>query len=408
MKINEDFIAQMQKAAQLLQTEGPMAATAAVQRALHGAAPEGATSPFAHQAAAETMVNINPAFTGTAKAQAASPRKVFANLAQRLRAGMDRPVVEDVATDSADPLKGKFLSLSCTAPAGTRAYKLYIPSTYAGEPAPLVVMLHGCTQTAASFAAGSLMNRTADRHGFLVAYPEQSTEENQGRCWNWFSPSHQARGGGEPASIAGAVGAVAEAEDRWTVDPARVFVAGMSAGGAMAAAVAATYPDVFAAVAIHSGLAYGSARTLPAAMQAMRRGGPDPEAQGDAAFAAMNAAARVVPALVIHGTADAVVDPVNAEHAVRQWMATNRRAARGAYEPELDRPDATVRDDGAGALPFTRRTWLDAGGRIVQELIEVEGLGHAWSGGAAGGSYTDPRGPSASDEIHDFFARVSA
>src|SRR3954452_12604325 len=139
------------------------------------------------------------------------------------------------------------------------------------------------------------------------------------------------------------------ANDRWTVDPGRVFVAGMSAGGAMAAVVAATYPDVFAAVAIHSGLAYGSARTLPAATQAMRRGGPDPEAQGDAAFAAMDAAARVVPALVIHGTADAIVDPANAQRAARQWMATNRRAARGAYEPELDRPDATVRDDGSGA-----------------------------------------------------------
>src|SRR4051794_6373744 len=294
---------------------------------------------------------------------------------------------------------------------GRRARPVYVyapPDLDPAVPAPLVVMLHGCTQTAASFAAGSLMNRTADRHGFLVAYPEQSTEENPGRCWNWFSPSHQARGGGEPASIAGAGRAVAEAEDRWIVDPARVFVAGMSAGGAMAAAVAATYPDVFAAVAIHSGLAYGSARTLPAATQAMRRGGPDPEAQGDAAFAAMNAAARVVPAVVIHGTADAVVDPVNAQHAVRQWMATNRRAAGGAYELDVDRPDAIVRDDGSGARPFTRRTWLDARGRVVQELIEVEGLGHAWSGGAAGGAYTDPRGPSASDAIHDFFARVSA
>src|SRR3954469_8931700 len=302
---------------------------------------------------------------------------------------------------------------------GRRARPVHVyapPDLDPAVPAPLVVMLHGCTQTAASFSAGSLMNRTADRHGFLVAYPEQSTEENPSRCWNWFSPSHQARGAGEagavagaggagePASIAGAVRAVAEAEHRWTVDPARVFVAGMSAGGAMAAAMAATYPDVFAAVAIHSGLAYGSARTLPAATQAMRRGGPDPEAQGHAAFAAMDGAARVVPALVIHGTADAVVDPVNAEHAVRQWMATNRRAAGGAYEPDLHRPDATVRDDGSGARPFSRRTWLDARGHIVQELIEIEGLGHAWSGGSAGASYTDPRGPSASDAIHDFFA----
>src|SRR4051794_37560703 len=294
---------------------------------------------------------------------------------------------------------------------GPRARPVFVyapPDLDPATPAPLVVMLHGCTQTAASFSAGSLMNRTADRHGFVVAYPEQSTEENPSRCWNWFSTSHQARGGGEPASIAGAVRAVEMANDRWTVDPARVFVAGMSAGGAMAAVVAATYPDVFAAVAIHSGLAYGSARTLPAATQAMRRGGPDPEAQGVAAFEAMNAAPRVVPALVIHGTADAVVDPVNAEHAVRQWMATNRRAAGGAFEPELDRPHATVRDDGGGTLPFTRRTWLDADGRIVQELIEVEGLGHAWSGGAAGGSHTDPRGPSAADAIYDFFTRIGA
>jgi poly(hydroxyalkanoate) depolymerase family esterase len=275
-------------------------------------------------------------------------------------------------------------------------------------PAPLVVMLHGCTQTAASFSSGSLMNRTADRHGFVVAYPEQSREENPNCCWNWFSTSHQARGGGEPASIAGATRAVAEAEDRWTIDPARVFVAGMSAGGAMAAVMAATYPDVFAGVAIHSGLAYGSARTMPDAMQAMRRGGPDPEAQGEAAFRAMGDAARVVPTIVVHGTADAIVAPVNGEHAVRQWMATNRRASGGAYDPGVGRPDATVRDDGAGGRPFTRRTWLDRDGRVVQEQIEVEGLGHAWSGGAAGGSYTDPRGPSAADAIHDFFARVSA
>jgi poly(hydroxyalkanoate) depolymerase family esterase len=282
------------------------------------------------------------------------------------------------------------------------------PGLDAGVPAPLVVMLHGCTQTAASFSAGSLMNRTADRHGFVVAYPEQSRDDNPGCCWNWFSTSHQARGGGEPAAIAGAARTVADAADRWTIDPARVFVAGMSAGGAMAAVMAATYPDVFAAVAIHSGLAYASARSLPSATQAMGRGGPDPEGLGDLAFAAMGAAARVVPAIVLHGTADATVAPVNGEHAVRQWMATNRRASGGAYAAEFDRPDAVVRDDGSGGMAFTRRTWLDSDGRLVQEQIEVDGLGHAWSGGAAGGSYTDPRGPSAADAIHEFFARVSA
>jgi poly(hydroxyalkanoate) depolymerase family esterase len=293
---------------------------------------------------------------------------------------------------------------------GVRARPVHVyapPGLDPAVPAPLVVMLHGCTQTAATFASGSLMNRTADRHGFVVAYPEQSRDDNPSCCWNWFSTSHQARGGGEPASIAGAVRTVAGATDRWSIARERVYVAGMSAGGAMAAVMAATYPDVFAAVAIHSGLAYESARTLPAALQAMSRGGPDPEAQGDSAFAAMGATARPVPAIVIHGTADGTVAPVNAEHAVRQWMATNRRAVDG-YDAQFDRPDAVVREDGAGGLPFTRRTWHDARGNVAQELIEVEGLGHAWSGGAPGGSYTDPRGPSASDAIYDFFAGVSA
>jgi poly(3-hydroxybutyrate) depolymerase len=180
----------------------------------------------------------------------------------------------------------------------------------------------------------------------------------------------------------------------------------MSAGGAMASVLAATHPDVFAAVAVHSGLAYGCARTLPSAMQAMRQGGPDPEAQGRAAHAAMGAAARVVPALVVHGTADQVVCPVNGEHAVRQWLATNRLA--GGDGADVARPDAVVRDDAAGRLPLTRRTWTDGAGRALVEHVEIEGLGHAWSGGAAGGSYTDPRGPSASAAIWDFFARVSA
>ena len=272
--------------------------------------------------------------------------------------------------------------------------------------APLVVALHGCTQTAATFAAGALLDREADRHGFVVAYPEQVREDNPQGCWNWFTAEHQSRGTGEPAFLAAATRAVMAEASRWTIDPGRVFVVGMSAGGAMASVLAATHPDVFSAVAVHSGLAYGCARTLPSAMQAMRQGAPDPEAQGRAAFAAMGPAGRVVPALVIHGTADQVVCPVNGEHAVRQWLTTNRLA--GGDPADVGRPDAVVRDDPAGRLPLTRRTWTDGAGRDLVEHVEIEGLGHAWSGGAPGGSYTDPRGPSASAAVWDFFARVSA
>jgi poly(hydroxyalkanoate) depolymerase family esterase len=267
----------------------------------------------------------------------------------------------------------------------------------------LVVALHGCTQTAATFSAGSLLNRAADRHGFVVAYPEQSREHNPQCCWNWFTAGHQARGGGEPAFIAGAARAVVAGGVRAAIDPERVFVAGMSAGGAMAAVMAATYPDVFAAVAIHSGLAYGSARSLPAATSAMTRGAPDPDAQGRAALAAMGRHARPVPALVVHGSADAIVCPVNGEHAARQWVVTN--ALAGGIDAD-ERP-ATVREPAApGGRASTRRTWTDAGGRTLVEQLEVDGLGHAWSGGAPGGSYTDPRGPSAAEAIWAFFDRA--
>ena len=287
---------------------------------------------------------------------------------------------------------------------GGRPVFVYTPPELADDaPAPLVVALHGCTQTAATFSAGSLLNRAADRHGFVVAYPEQSREHNAQCCWNWFTSGHQARGAGEPAFIAGATRALVGGAGRAAIDPDRVFVAGMSAGGAMASVMAATYPDVFAAAAIHSGLAFGSARSLPAATSAMTRGAPDPDAQGRAALAAMGAQARPVPALVVHGTADAIVCPVNGEHAARQWLVTNALAA-GA---DADGAPATVREPAApGGRAATRRTWTAPDGRTLVEHLEVDGLGHGWSGGAPGGSYTDARGPSAAEAISAFFARA--
>jgi poly(hydroxyalkanoate) depolymerase family esterase len=289
---------------------------------------------------------------------------------------------------------------------GGRPLYVYTPPDLADDaPVPLVVALHGCTQTASTFAAGSLLDRAADRHGFVVAYPEQSREHNPQCCWNWFTAANQARGGAEPAFVAAATRALVAGRGRVAIDPAQVFVAGMSAGGAMAAVMAATHPDVFAAVAIHSGLAYGCARNVPSATSAMARGVGDPDALGRAALAAMGAHARPVPALILHGTADGIVCPVNGAHAARQWVVTNALAAGAGAD--ADRPPAVVGERATpGGRAATRRTWTGADGGTLVEHLEIDGLGHAWSGGAPGGSYTDPRGPSAADEIWRFFAAV--
>jgi poly(hydroxyalkanoate) depolymerase family esterase len=298
---------------------------------------------------------------------------------------------------------GRWERLSHEAGGRARGFHVYTPPGLdASSSAPLVVMLHGCTQGPASFAAGTAMNAAADRHGFVVAYPEQTREDNQQGCWNWFVAGQQLRDGGEPSFIAGAARMVI---DRWTIDSDRVFVAGLSAGGAMASIMAATHPDLFAAVAVHSGLAYRSARNLPGAVTAMRNGGGDPAEMGRAAYEAMGRLARPVPALVIHGSADQVVCPVNGEQVARQWLTTNRLASGGGFEGDFARPAESSRDRLGGRAVGVRR-WADRDGRLLQELVEVVGLGHAWSGGTPGGSHTDPRGPVATDAIWDFFARV--
>jgi poly(hydroxyalkanoate) depolymerase family esterase len=273
---------------------------------------------------------------------------------------------------------------------------------------PLVCMLHGCTQDAASFAAATLMNDAADRHGFLAVYPQQERGDNPQVCWNWFLPEHQARGAGEPASIAAIVRELMGTSSPWAIDRRRVFVAGLSAGGAMAAILAATYPDVFAAVAVHSGLAYRSAANLGAALTAMARGSEDPIGQGRAAHAAMGDHARAVPSIVVHGGADTRVAPVNADRVLQQSMAANRLAAPETGDLDLARPTTTSRGQDDGGHAYTRSQWTDRRGVLMHELLEVEGLGHAWSGGAPGGSYTDPRGPDATEAIWRFFAQTTA
>jgi poly(hydroxyalkanoate) depolymerase family esterase len=273
---------------------------------------------------------------------------------------------------------------------------------------PLVCLLHGCTQDAASFAAATLMNDAADRHGFVAVYPQQERGDNPQACWNWFLPQHQTRGAGEPASIAAIIRELMGTPSPWTIDTRRVFVAGLSAGGAMAAIMANVYPDLFAAVAVHSGLSYRSAGSMGAAFTAMARGAEDPIAQGRAAHAAMGDLARPVPSMVIHGTADDTVAPVNADQVLEQSMTANRLAAPETCDLEIAHPTTTSRGQVDGGHAYTRCQWTDRRGVLIHELLKVHGLGHAWSGGAPGGSYSDPRGPDATEAIWRFFAQTTA
>ena len=291
----------------------------------------------------------------------------------------------------------------------TRRALVHAPAgVEAATAVPLVCMLHGCTQDAASFAAATRMNEAADRHGFALVYPEQERGDNPQGCWNWFLPEHQARGAGEPASIAAIVRELMGTVSPWTIDTRRVFVAGLSAGGAMAAILAAVYPDLFAAVAIHSGLSYRSAANTGAAFTAMARGGEDPVEHGRAAHAALGRLARAVPSIVVHGSADSTVAPVNADQVLQQSMTINRLAAPETCDADIARPTTTARGPVGGGHPYTRSQWMDSRGALMHERLKVEGLGHAWSGGAPGGSYTDPRGPDATEAIWTFFAHATA
>jgi poly(hydroxyalkanoate) depolymerase family esterase len=269
-------------------------------------------------------------------------------------------------------------------------------------------MLHGCTQDPATFAAATMMNAAADRHGFVVVYPNQDRRANPQGCWNWFLPEHQRRGAGEPAAIAGIVRDLIEADPRCTIDPGRVFVAGLSSGGAMAAILAACYPDLFAALAVHSGLAYRSATDLASAFDVMARGGGNAEDQGRAAHAAMGEHSRPVPSIVIHGNADRTVAPANAIQVLRQSMTANHLAAPETCDHDVARPTSSWPARVEGGHCYTRSRWADDRGAVMHELLEIDGLGHAWSGGATGGSHTDPLGPSATEAIWMFFALTAS
>lgn len=291
-----------------------------------------------------------------------------------------------VTTGEAPPARGRFETHAFSNNAGSRAYKVYVPAAPSDAPRAMVVMLHGCTQSADDFAAGTQMNRLADEHDFLVVYPEQAAHANASKCWSWFKPQDQARGAGEPALIAGLVGEVAR---RHGADLRRIFVAGLSAGAAMAVVLGETYPELFAGVGAHSGLPYGSAHDMPSALAAMKgRRGAMPGAK----------AMRAVPVIVFHGDRDHTVQHTNGAHIVRQ--------AREAHDALAGDTALRVRFDqgvAAGGRRYSRTVLVDADGQVRIENWTVHGAGHAWSGGHASGSHTDPSGPDASAEMLRFF-----
>ena len=373
-------------------------ATAAIQRALGGRFAPGESSDVPGEAkepiqralsavneTAQPTTPSQPGRTEYALRRAPSPFRRFRSVSSLL--GTAPGVRPDHSTPSTVSAGGRFLERSFTNRAGTRAYKLYIPRGYVGQEVPLIVMLHGCTQSPDDIAAGTHMNALAEEHTFLVAYPAQAQGANMNKCWNWFKAEDQRRGRGEPSIIAGIT---CEVIGEYHVDPGRVYVVGMSAGGALAAIIGSTYPDLYAAVGVHSGLAPGAAGDLSSAFAAMQGGGPATVRRETLA----GGSSRLVAAIVFHGDRDKTVHPRNAEH-----LLAHHRGVAGEPTPRA----ATSRGQVPGGHAYTRATYGDTGGHAIVELWTVHGLGHAWSGGSLPGSYTDPRGPDASAEMVRFF-----
>jgi poly(hydroxyalkanoate) depolymerase family esterase len=368
--MNPLFERLMRKATQLTQGGQLQEATRAIQRALGGAADAsaGATQRATSTPAANDeapVIDVEARFVEPAPAPDPAPAPAPAA----------PPVHESGVEQWSD---GLFAHQHRPI-----AYKLFVPATPAPGPRPLVVMLHGCTQNPDDFAAGTRMNQLARENGFLVLYPAQTQHANSSKCWNWFKSQHQQRGRGEPALLAALTRSVMDAHD---VDPGRVYVAGLSAGGAMADILGRSYPDLFAAVGVHSGLPSGAASDLMSAMAAMK--------SGPSAAASRAAGGPAVPTIVFHGDADGTVHARNGEALVQAALAGRDGAA-----PQVQASGGKS----AQGRAFTRRVHVDAHGQAAVEQWLLHGAGHAWSGGSPRGSYTDPSGPDASAEMLRFF-----
>jgi poly(hydroxyalkanoate) depolymerase family esterase len=355
MKFNDGFLNSMREAMTLLRTRGPAEATEAIQRTLRGET--------------DDLVNRTASWDTSPEAVTVPFDVLTMKQGDTLNARESDIDVED---------RGHFSTHVYSNAAGRRQYRLYVPAGSHGEQLPLIVMLHGCTQNADDFAAGTQMNVLAERHRFLVAYPEQPQQANPSKCWNWFKPDDQHCERGEPSLIAGITRQIIAAHN---VDPVRVYVAGLSAGGAMAAIMIAAYPELYAAAGVHSGLPARCAHDLPSALAAMKGGKRSAEAR--------SVSLPKKPLIVFHGDSDATVHIRNAAQLVRGFDA---RPDDGREQRQAD----------AGRRACTVSRLVSANG-IDAELWTVHGAPHAWAGGNARGSYTDPTGPDASAEMLRFF-----
>jgi poly(hydroxyalkanoate) depolymerase family esterase len=412
--MNMDFGDGMRAAMRLIQAKKLMQATRVIQSALSGreqptppAAPAGTLRAIESRVIDLTAEVVEPEATNVAEGGAGIAPGLSLPPSAALwatRMGKMVPPHGDLglprfnldALKVARPTKivevpdgAQFLSRSFACAAGRRDYKLYVPRRLPKSGRGLLVMLHGGTQDGDDFAVGTRMNERGEAHGLIVAYPSQSKAANASLCWNWFMPEHQKRGAGEPAIIAGIT---KEIIADYAVDPDRVFVAGLSAGGAMAAVMAATYPQLYAGIGVHSGLPYESATDLPSAFAAMRgNAGPLRGRRSRKPRGAVDAPR--VRTIVFHGDADNIVHPSNAAGIVGASKLGER----------IERADTRSSE----GRTYTRTVIRDQSGAVVVEDWLLHGSGHAWSGGSAEGSYTDADGPDASGEMLRFFLEKS-
>ena len=392
MKLDEGFLARMREATALLQSQGPAAATQAIQEALHGAASRSshASQPAGAQAgqsgASASADSAARKATGASRWKSTQDTQPITDVYvdNALEAGdADAERTSPVAASGAKAGTGRFIQASFSSPAGRRDYKIYIPGAYTGQALPLVVMLHGCKQDPDDFAVGTGMNLLAEQNDCFVVYPAQAQRANGSNCWNWFQAQDQQRDRGEPSIIAGITRQVV---GQYGLDATRCYVAGLSAGGAMAAIMGQAYPDLYAAVGVHSGLPVGAAHDVMSAFNAMRQGAAPGARHKDG-----------IPIIVFHGDRDTTVHPQNGKQVIEQYSGAGAGTASvsgGVIEHKGRTPQGRA---------YTTSIYRDSDGRVIAEFWDLHGAGHAWSGGSSKGSYTDPAGPDASREMLRFF-----